>query len=50
MRQFSTILNQVLQLIPRQTFDRLVQNYQGDKYKKKFSTYNLFITHCNAPS
>jgi len=45
MRQFSTVLNQLLHLIPRQAFDRLVKEYGGDRYNKGFSTYNLFVAH-----
>ena len=45
MRQFSTVLNQLLHLIPRNEFDRLVREHQGDRYKKRFSAYNLFVAH-----
>jgi len=45
MAQFNTVLNQLLQLIPRNAFDRLVREHQGDRYKKKFSVYNLFVAH-----
>lgn len=45
MAQFNTVLNQLLHLIPRNEFDRLVREHQGDRYKKKFSVYNLFVAH-----
>lgn len=45
MTQFNTGLNQLLQMIPRQAFDRLVREHQGDRYKKCFSVYNLFVAH-----
>lgn len=45
MTQFNTVLNQLLQIIPRQAFDRLVREHEGDRYKKCFSVYNLFVAH-----
>ncbi len=45
MRQFSTIFNQLLQLIPRRELERLIKKYQGDRYSKHLGVYNLLVTH-----
>jgi hypothetical protein len=41
MQNFSTILNQILDLIPRSEFNRHVKQFSGDKYVKHFTTFNL---------
>ena len=48
MRRFSTIFNQILQLIPKNELERLIQTYQGNRYTKHFSVYNLLVTHLYA--
>ena len=41
MQNFSTILNQILDLIPRSEFNRHVKKFSGDKYVKHFTAFNL---------
>jgi len=40
----NTILNQLLQLIPRHDFENLVSRYDGDRYIKEFTCWRQFIT------
>lgn len=42
MSQVSTVLNQLLQLVPRHYFDELVKRYSGDRYVKKFDSFSQF--------
>ena len=42
MAHSSTILHQVLQLVPRHQFDNLAEALDGDRYVKTFSTWNQF--------
>ncbi len=44
MKNVSTIFNQILNLIPHGKFQKTVDEFNGDKYTKKFSTYHQFIT------
>lgn len=44
MSYYSTILNQVLQIIPRHQFETLVRNHNGDRYVKRFSCWNQLTT------
>lgn len=44
MKNVSTIFNQILNLIPHGKFQKAVDEFNGDKYTKKFSTYHQFIT------
>ena len=44
MKNVSTIFNQILNLIPHGKFQKAVDEFNGDKYTKKFSTYYQFIT------
>jgi len=41
---YNTILHQLLTLIPRHHFDRLVEDLDGDRYVKTFSTWNQLTT------
>lgn len=40
MAHYNTILHELLKLIPRHHFDNRVRELQGDRYVKKFSTWN----------
>lgn len=40
MAHYNTILHQLLSLVPRHHFDSRVRQLQGDRYIKKFSTWN----------
>lgn len=40
----NTIMNQLLTLIPRHQFDQAVSEYSGNRYIKKFSTWNQLTT------
>lgn len=40
MAHYNTILHQLLSLVPRHHFDSRVRQLQGDRYVKKFSTWN----------
>lgn len=42
MAHYNTVLNQLLSLVPRHDFDSLVRQFQGDRYVKRFSTWNQF--------
>lgn len=44
MKNFSTIFNQILNLIPYGQIQKAVDEYEGDKYTKKFTTYHQFVT------
>jgi hypothetical protein len=44
MKNVSTIFNQILNLIPHGQIQKVVDEFDGDKYTKKFSTYHQFIT------
>ena len=44
MSYYSTILNQVLQIIPRHQFETLVRSHNGDRYVKRFDCWNQLTT------
>jgi hypothetical protein len=44
MKNFSTVFNQILNLIPHSQIQKAVDKFNGDKYTKKFKTYHHFIT------
>lgn len=44
MRNSTTIFNQLLNLIPYGKFQKVVDEFNGDKYTKKFTTYHQFTT------
>ncbi len=44
MSYYSTVINQLLQLIPRHKFDNLVKKYEVDRYVRYFNCWQLFIT------
>jgi len=45
MRQFSTILNQLLHFLPQQEFESSIKRYKSDRYVKYFTTKALFVVH-----
>ena len=44
MKNSTTIFNQLLNLIPCGKFQKIVEQYNGDKYVKKFTSFHHFIT------
>ncbi|NLE62930.1 MAG: DUF4372 domain-containing protein, partial [Bacteroidales bacterium] len=44
MKNFITIFNQLLNLIPTGKFQKIVEKHDGDKYVKKFKTFHHLIT------
>ena len=44
MSYYSTVMNQLLQLIPRHQFDKIVKKYEADRYVKYFDCWQLFVT------
>ena len=44
MKNITTIFNQILNLIPHGKIQKVVDEFNGDKYTKKFTTYHQFIT------
>lgn len=44
MSHDNTVFNQLLHLLPRHDFDKLVQEYQGDRYVKNFTCWRQLIT------
>jgi Transposase DDE domain/Domain of unknown function (DUF4372) len=44
MKNSTTIFNQLLNLIPYGKFQKVVDEFNGDKYTKKFTTYHQFTT------
>lgn len=44
MSHYNTILNQVMQLIPRHQFETVVNNHSGDRYVKRFNCWNQLTT------
>ena len=44
MSHYNTILNQVLQLIPRHQFETIVKHHSGDRYVKRFDCWNQLTT------
>jgi len=45
MNQFSTVLNQLLQFLPQQEFEKAISGYKSDRYVKYFKTKSLFVVH-----
>ena len=48
MKQFSTILNQLLQFLPQNEFEKGIQSAKSDRYVKYFKTKALFVVHLYA--
>jgi hypothetical protein len=44
MKNVTTIFNQILNLIPYGQIQKAIDEFQGDKYTKKFTTYHHFVT------
>ncbi len=44
MNKVYTIFSELLKLCPRYHFDKAVEQYQGDRYVKKFTTWQQFMT------
>lgn len=44
MRKLETILGELLKLVPRYEFEKAVQQYQGDRYVKSYTTWRQYIT------
>ncbi|PIW66913.1 MAG: IS4 family transposase [Candidatus Omnitrophica bacterium CG12_big_fil_rev_8_21_14_0_65_43_15] len=44
MSHYNTVLNQMLQLIPRHQFETAVKSYAGDRYVKRFNCWNQLTT------
>jgi hypothetical protein len=45
MTKFSTVLNQLLQFLPQQEFERSIKQFKLDRYVKYFTTKALFVVH-----
>tara|TARA_B100000315_G_scaffold235803_1_gene251020 strand:+ start:237 stop:1397 length:1161 start_codon:yes stop_codon:yes gene_type:complete len=45
MTKFSTVLNQLLQFLPQQEFERSIKQFKSDRYVKYFTTKALFVVH-----
>ncbi len=39
----TTILHKILEILPRNEFDKLIEEYKADRYTKKFTTWNQFV-------
>ncbi len=44
MSQYTTILNEVSNLLPRHEFEKLVKQHECNRYVKKFTSWNQLIT------
>lgn len=44
MSHYNTVLNQMLQLVPRHQFETAVKSYVGDRYVKRFNCWNQLTT------
>lgn len=44
MAHYTTIMNELLHLIPRHRFETIVNRYSGDRYVKRFNCWNQFTT------
>ena len=44
MAHYTTIMNELLHLIPRHRFETIVNHYSGDRYVKRFNCWNQFTT------
>ena len=45
MRQFSTIFNEILRIIPKDRLKSFINEHKTDRYVKKCSSWNLFVVH-----
>ena len=48
MRNFSTVLNQLLQFLPQTEFEKAINAFKSDRYVKYFKTKTLFVVHLYA--
>lgn len=48
MREFSTVLNQLLQFLPQREFETAIKTLKTDRYVKYFKTKALFVVHLYA--
>ena len=48
MRQFSTVFNDLLNLIPKDKLKRLLEEKKTDRYHKTCRRWNLFVAHLYA--
>lgn len=48
MREFSTVLNQLLQFLPQSEFETAIKRLKTDRYVKYFKTKSLFVVHLYA--
>ena len=44
MRKLETIFGELLKLVPRYQFEKAVEQYQGDRYVKSYTTWQQYIT------
>ncbi|MBL7033836.1 MAG: DUF4372 domain-containing protein, partial [Candidatus Delongbacteria bacterium] len=44
MKQYKTIMSELLNLFPRYDFERLVDRHQGNRYTKYFTAWQQLIT------
>ncbi len=44
MRKLETIFGELLKLVPRYQFEKAVEQYQGDRYVKYYTTWHQYIT------
>jgi len=44
MSHYNTIMNQLLHFIPRHRFETIVKQHDGERYVKRFSSWNQFTT------
>jgi hypothetical protein len=45
MKKFSTVFNQILQLLPHDAFERAIKQFKTDRYVKHFTTKALLAVH-----
>jgi hypothetical protein len=45
MKKFSTVFNQILQLLPQREFEKVISDFKSDRYVKHFTTKALFAVH-----
>ena len=44
MRKVTTILSEILKIIPRSELNNQVSKYKSDRYTKKFTTFDQLVT------
>ncbi len=44
MSHYTTILNEMLNLLPRHQFETLVKNQDSDRYVKRFNSWRQLVT------